>query len=477
MVSPSLWNLTPSTPAERIKVPFRTFFERQSSGGMLLLVCTLTALVWANSPWAESYHHLWEYPIGIEIGSTHFTFSLHHWINDGLMAVFFLLVGLEIKREALVGELASVRRATLPIAAAVGGMVVPALVYTAINAGGPGAHGWGVPMATDIAFALAVLAVLGSRVPLGIKVFLTALAIVDDIGAVLVIAFFYTDRVSPGAIAAALLFLSLAVLANVTGVRGVGVYAALGIGLWVAVLYSGVHATVAGVLLAMTIPARTRIDPGEYLTESRRILDQFERSGRGEHVMTSIGQQAALLAIERASAAAQAPLAEIEHRLHPWVAFGIVPLFALANAGLDLRGGTAAGPGNPVTLGILLGLVVGKPLGILALSWLSVRVGAASLPQGVGWGHVHGVAWLGGIGFTMALFVSGLAFGGDAELLNLAKVGVLGASVIAGTAGTLLLLRQRPVADAYTGAVAGPAPPRSARSHPTPPRRPPSAVA
>jgi Na+:H+ antiporter, NhaA family len=445
MAIPSLWSPPTTTPVERLLLPFRTFVQRQSSGGMLLLVCTIVALVWANSPWAESYHHLWEFEFGIEAGERHFTFSLHHWINDGLMAVFFLLVGLEIKREALVGELASVRRAALPLAGALGGMLVPAGIYMLFNQGGVGAHGWGIPMATDIAFALAVLAVLGDRVPLGIKVFLTALAIVDDIGAVLVIAFFYTSAVSVPALLAAAGFLGLAVLANVLGVRRWAVYLVIGIGLWAAVLSSGVHATLAGVLLAMAIPARTRIDTHEYVQSGRTILGEFERAGLdGPDVITNGRQQAALLAMQRASDAAQAPLQAIENRLHPWVAFGIVPLFALANAGLRFSGDVSAGLLSPVTLGILFGLVLGKPLGIVVVSWLAVRFGVATLPAGVKWGHVHGVAWLGGIGFTMALFVAGLAFGGSAELLNLAKVGVLTASVIAGTVGTLLLLRSGP---------------------------------
>jgi Na+:H+ antiporter, NhaA family len=441
MAIQSLWSPPSTTPVERILLPFRTFFQRHSSSGLLLLASTSVALLLANSPWAGVYDRFWGFPIGIAIGEFHLSFSLHHWINDGLMAVFFLLVGLEIKREALVGELASVKRATLPIAAAVGGMLVPASIYAAINHGGPGAHGWGVPMATDIAFALAVLAVLGDRVPLGIKVFLTALAIVDDIGAVLVIAIFYTGQVSVPALVAGAGFLALAVLANLGGVRRATVYLAIGVGLWIAVLASGIHATVAGVLLAMVIPARTRIDTREYVVQGHAILNEFERcDGEGENVMTNATQQAAIMAMQRASEAAQAPLQALEHRLHPWVAFGIVPLFALANAGVHL-GGDGGGVLNPVTLGVMGGLVLGKPLGIVLFAWFAVRFGLANLPAGVRWGHVHGVAWLGGIGFTMALFVGGLAFGGDAALLNLAKVGVLSASLVAGTVGTLLLLR------------------------------------
>lgn len=430
---------------DRVLRPFAQFAHTASSGGIVLLVCTAIALIWANSPWAASYHHLWELEIALAAGPIALRTNLHHLINDGLMVVFFFLVGLEIKREALIGELASLRRAALPAAAALGGMVVPAAIYAVLNTGGPGSPGWGIPMATDIAFALGVLALLGSRVPPGLKVFLAALAIVDDIGAVLVIALFYTEQVSWSALGAAGVLLLLAAAANVAGVRRPWAYSLIGVALWGAVLASGVHATVAGVLLAMTIPSRTRINEDEFLEGARRSVDAFERGcGPATTVLTNQLQQESLLTLETLCEHAQAPLQTMERKLHVIVAFGIMPLFALANAGVQLTGGAqglALALANPVTLGVLLGLVFGKPLGIMIFSWLAVRAGMAELPQGVTWRLVHGVSWLGGIGFTMSLFVAGLAFPDAPELLNAAKIGVLAASFAAGICGWMLVWR------------------------------------
>jgi NhaA family Na+:H+ antiporter len=435
---------------DRILQPFAQFTHAASSGGIVLLVCTAIALAWANSPWSESYHHLWEVKVALNAGPIVLRATLHHLINDGLMVIFFFLVGLEIKREMRIGELASLRKAALPAAAALGGMVVPAALYTAWNLGGSGAAGWGIPMATDIAFALGVLALLGSRVPAGLKVLLAALAIVDDIGAVLVIAVFYTKGVSWWALGAAAALLVLAALANAAGVRRPWAYSLIGVALWAAVLASGVHATIAGVLLAMTIPSRTRIHEDEFLRGARQSVEAFERGcGPETNVLTNQVQQEALLTLETLCEQAQAPLQTIERKLHKIVAFGIMPIFALANAGVQLTGGGSQGPGlgSPVTLGILAGLVLGKPLGIMIFSWLAVRTGLAELPRGVTWRLVHGMAWLGGIGFTMSLFVTGLAFPNAPALLTAAKIGVLAASLTAGTCGWLLLWRaisQRP---------------------------------
>jgi NhaA family Na+:H+ antiporter len=357
--------------------------------------------------------------------------------------VFFFLVGLEIKREVLVGELASLRRAALPAAAALGGIVVPALLYAALNADGPGSAGWGIPMATDIAFALGVLALLGDRVPAGLKVFLAALAIVDDIGAVLVIALFYTGGVEWGPLALAGALLLLAVGANAAGVRRPWAYAVIGLALWGTVLASGIHATVAGVLLALAIPARTRIDEDQFLRRARQSLAEFERAcGPGSTVPTNQPQQEALLRLETLCEQAQAPLQTAERKLHGVVAFGIMPLFALANAGVRLTAGEDGfALTDPVALGVLLGLVVGKPLGITLFSWGAVRLGAAVLPAGVTWRSLHGVAWLGGIGFTMSIFVAGLAFAEAPALLATAKLGILLATLTAGIVGALLLRR------------------------------------
>jgi NhaA family Na+:H+ antiporter len=317
--------------------------------------------------------------------------------------------------------------------------VVPALIYAALNAGGPGAAGWGIPMATDIAFALGVLALLGPRIPLSLKVFLAALAIVDDLGAVLVIALFYTAEISWAALGVAAFFLIAMVTINRLEVRHPGAYLLLGVGLWLAFLFSGVHATVAGVLAAMTIPARTRIDTAGFLARGRALMDQFDRAGmEGEDVLTSHEQQAVIQAMENACEGAQAPLQRIEHDLQRWVAFGIIPLFALANAGVHLPADFAQALGHPVTLGVILGLVLGKPLGITLFAWVAVRAGLAVMPEGVAWRALHGVSWLGGIGFTMSLFIANLAFPGG-EMGDEAKVGIISASIVAGVVGWLLL--------------------------------------
>jgi NhaA family Na+:H+ antiporter len=441
----------PRTPIERVLSPFTRFTQLESAGGIVLIACTVLAVVWANSPWAHAYHHLWETKLSLGLGPWSVSHTLHHWINDGLMAVFFFVVGLEIKREALVGELASVRRAALPAAAALGGMVVPALLYAAVNRGGPGMPGWGIPMATDIAFALGVLALMGPRVPLALKVFLTALAIVDDIGAVLVIALFYTGQIAWGALAAGFVGLAVCALANRMGVRGPLPYLLLGVVVWSCFLASGVHATVAGVLLAMTIPARTRIDAREFAEHGERSLRAFREAGTpGTSVLTNTGQQAALQELETATEAAQAPLQRIEHDLHTVVAFVIIPLFALANAGVTLAGGAVGGAfSHPVTLGVVLGLVLGKPLGITLFAWAAVRAGVAELPPGATWKAVHAVSWLGGIGFTMSLFIAALAFD-DAARVDEAKVGIFAASILAGIIGWVLLRRatQAPAARA-----------------------------
>ena len=434
-----LFGNLPAAPLIRIIRPFQAFAENKTSGGILLLLCTVTALVWANSHWAESYAALWHTNLTISLGGRTLSHDLHFWVNDLLMVIFFFVVGLEIKREVLVGELASVRQAALPIVAAVGGVVVPALIYSFLNAGGPGAPGWGVPMATDIAFALGIMALLGNRVPLGLKIFLTALAIVDDIAAVLVIAVFYTAQISWGALgAAAACLLLLAVLGRL-GARRPLTYALGGIVLWLAVLASGIHATIAGVALAMVIPSRTRLDSTQFLARTRRTLDHFESHAEGS-LITDEEQQAAVHALEEACEKVQPPLHRMEHALHPWVTFFIMPVFALANAGVALSGDIGETLARPVTLGVILGLLLGKPIGITLAAWLAVRTGAASLPTGVTWNQIHGAGWLGGIGFTMSLFVASLAFA-DEALLTMAKLGILTASTCAGIVGSLLLLR------------------------------------
>jgi NhaA family Na+:H+ antiporter len=428
-------------PVERIVRPFQDFALKQSSSGIILVLVTVVALIWANSPWGNSYGALWGSKLTVGVGDFTLSKDLTHWINDGLMAVFFLVVGLEIKREILVGELSSIRSAALPVAAAFGGAVVPALIYIAINAGTEGAAGWGIPMATDIAFVLGVLALLGERAPVGLKVFLTALAIVDDIVAVLVIAVFYTSEISWGALAVGGVFLAALVVANLIGVGKTLVYALLGVGLWLAFLISGIHATIAGVVLAMTVPASSFINPSAFLERSRYILDRFEQAGeKGENVLTNEERQAALHALNHAAYKLEPPLHELEHALHPWVVFAIMPLFALANAGVSLGGGIAEALTTPVVLGIVAGLVVGKQLGVTLFTWLAVKSGVSELPTGVSWRHVYGGGWLAGIGFTMSLFISDLAFS-DSSLVDAAKLGILAASLIAGVIGWTILRR------------------------------------
>ncbi|MBI4906189.1 MAG: Na+/H+ antiporter NhaA [Acidobacteria bacterium] len=431
-----------ATPILRLVRPFQEFAGRETSGGILLLACTIAALVWANSPWAHIYTSLWHTPLNVGIGDLQMSRELHFWVNDALMAVFFFVVGLEIKRELLVGELASARQAALPIIAALGGVVVPALLYSTLNAGGAGARGWGIPMATDIAFAIGVMALLGNRVPIGLKVFLTALAIVDDIGAVLVIAVFYTADLAWGAAALAGFCLLLALTASRLGVRHPLPYAVIGAVLWISILQSGVHATIAGVLLAFTIPSRMAIDQRQFLQHGRALLDHFQRASETEpfHILNDVEQQTAVEALEDACEKVQPPLHRLESGLHPWVTFVIMPLFALANAGVSLTGELGRIAAQPITLGVILGLVFGKPIGVTLASWLAVRLRVATLPEQVSWKHIHGAAWLAGIGFTMSLFMTGLAFTDEAQL-TAAKLGILISSICAGGVGSVILAR------------------------------------
>ena len=432
-------NTTPSR--FDLRAPIRLlnhFLHLEATGGVFLLVCAVAAMAWANSPWAASYTALWKTEISLTVSDFGLTKSLVKWINDGLMAMFFFLVGLEIKREVLVGALASTRRAMLPIAAAIGGMAVPALFYVLLNGGTEAVRGWGVPMATDIAFAVGVLALLGNRIPNSLKAFLLALAIVDDIGAVLVIALFYTDTIAWASLGYAGALLVALMGVNRLGIRHPAAYGLLGIGVWLMVLASGVHATVAGVLVAMTVPARRQIDTAEFLHRGRQALTQFEGSRAEASTLATSGQQAAVQALERATRAVEAPLHRLEETLHPWVAFGVMPLFALANAGVRLEGDVLASLLHPISLGIMLGLVIGKPLGVTLCAWLAVRLKLADLPYAIRWTQIIGAGALAGIGFTMSLFITGLAFE-DATRISLAKIGILSASLIAGAIGWGLL--------------------------------------
>lgn len=430
---------SPGRPIDRILSPFQEFLHAEASGGIILLVCTIVALAWANSPWGDSYVSLWETKVGFSIGTYGLSESLLHWINDALMAVFFLVVGLEIKREILVGELAKPRQAALPMAAALGGMIVPAICYFVLNQENPAARGWGVPMATDIAFSLGILALVGKGVPLSAKVFLTAFAIVDDIGASLVIAIFYTEDISVAHLGIGGGFLVLMIITNLAGVRRPLPYFLFGAALWFCFLKSGVHPTIAGILAAMTIPARTRINAKEFVSSTRVFVSEFEKSGLvDEHVLTSKKQSGALEALEHACEMAQTPLQRLEHSHHPWVAFAIMPIFALANAGVSLGAGLGDALTSSISLGIILGLLLGKQLGVTLFAWIAIKAGIAEMPRGLTWRHIYGLSWLGAIGFTMSLFIANLAFN-DAEMLGSAKVGILTASLIAGIGGFLIL--------------------------------------
>lgn len=429
--------------------PFAEFVRTEASSGVLLLLATLSAIIWANSPGSASYHSLWHTTLGIKVGGFEIQESLLHWINDGLMAIFFFLVGLEIKREFLIGELASKRKAMLPILAALGGMVVPALIYAGLNAGSSTSRGWGIPMATDIAFALGVLSLLGSRVPLALKVFLAAVAIVDDIGAVLVIAVFYSKEINLASLGAAVVILSILAVFNRIGIRNLLFYILPGIVVWFLFLKSGVHATVAGVLVAMLIPTRVHLIPKDFAAEAREALEHFERSSASEREVMNEDQVAAVHELEEACERVQMPLQRLEHTLHPFVTYFVMPTFALANAGVALGADSLKSMGESLGLGVLFGLVLGKPIGIVLASWLAVKSGLAVLPSRVGWRQMAGVGILAGVGFTMSLFISQLAFS-DAANVGSAKMAIMVASLISGVVGYAILRRnarpRRPLA-------------------------------
>ncbi|WP_027358644.1 Na+/H+ antiporter NhaA [Desulforegula conservatrix] len=418
---------------------FQDFFHNETSGGIILLFFTFLALLWANSPIAHTYDKLWHTYAGFQIGSFALSKSLLHWVNDGLMAIFFFVVGLEIKREIVTGELSSPKKAMLPIAAAIGGMIVPAVIYLSLNKGGVGQSGWGIPMATDIAFAIGILALLGNRVPLSVKIFLTALAIVDDLGAVLVIAAFYTKEIATPALGMAALFFIIMLILSVRDVRLSGPYIVLGILLWFAMLKSGVHATIAGVLTAITIPATPAVSQEQFKKMRRDIMQRLE-SGMRESAGDESGEevQGVFRQVEYASKKFISPLQRLEHLLHPYVSFFIMPVFALANAGVNLKGVSIETLSRPVSTGIILGLVFGKQIGVTLFAWLAVKTGLAGLSDDMKWKHIYGASWLAGIGFTMSLFIASLAFG-DGELIMISKIGILGASFISAIIGLLVL--------------------------------------
>jgi NhaA family Na+:H+ antiporter len=443
---PAPWSASDRTVPRRLVQPLVRVLHTESASGIAVLVAALIALIWANSPWADAYRQLWETPLSLRVGGFELSEDLRHWVNDLLMAVFFFVVGLEIKREAVHGDLRDLRTAMLPVAGAVGGMVMPALLYVAVNTGGTNLRGWGIPVATDIAFAVGILALLGRRVPTGLRVFLLTLAIVDDIGAILVIAVFYTSDLALGWLAVAVATVAAVVVMQRAHVRVLVPYiVAAGI-LWLAVFESGVHATIAGVVLGLLTPAWS-FHPPERVTEPTDAelgaLRVSPPDGQADE-----DEQAAFLEVTRLANEAISPLARLQAALHPWSAFVVVPLFAFANAGVTLSGDVLAQSlSSPITLGVILGLVVGKPVGIVGAAVLAVRSGRARMPAGVGWGLLAGVAALAGVGFTVSIFIAGLAFS-EPEVVDAAKIGILIASALAGLLGALALLAtSKPPAD------------------------------
>ena len=433
MKQPPLRTLLP----QRILLPVQEFIQTEVAGGIVLLVAAAVALIWANSPWNDSYFDLWrDTQISVDFHIFSASEDLQHWANDLLMVVFFFVVGLEIKRELLHGELAGPRKAALPAAAALGGMAVPALIYIALNTGENSVDGWGIPMATDIAFALGVLALVGKRIPSRLRVFLLALAVVDDIGAIVVIAVFYTDTLALDSLGIAAAVVALIVVLQAFGVRGTMLYLLLGLCLWAAVYQSGVHATIAGVILGLLTPAQARIDPATYAASMDDLLRDYRQATEDSDEER---REATLGEIEELTTGRSAPLERLERLLHPWSSFVVIPIFALANAGIDLSGGVLSDAAtSSVTYGVALGLIAGKLAGVLGVTWLAVRLRLADLPAGVTWPHLLGVALLAGIGFTVSLFISGLAFE-RAELVDEAKIGVFAASIVAGAAGFAFL--------------------------------------
>lgn len=428
---------------DKITSPFEDFIHHETASGLLLMACAIIALITANSALAHSYEHLLHTPVGFAFGDVQLQKTLHHWINDGLMALFFFVVGLEIKREILVGELSDPRQASLPIIAAFGGMIVPALVYFAFNPEGDIAAGWGIPMATDIAFAVGVMVLLGNRIPKTLLMFLVALAIVDDLGGVLVIAFFYTETINYNALGIAGFLFACLIFLNRAGVRHPLPYFLFGLLLWLAMLKSGIHATLAGVLTALTIPATAKYESANFGNLVRKLMDKFDSHHRpGESIMRNEEQRSILQTLENGVHLVETPLQRLEHSMHLWVAFLIIPIFALANAGIPLDFSQIGDVmTHSVTVGVITGLMLGKIIGIAGFSWIAIKLGVGSLPVGASFSQVFGASILGGIGFTMSIFIAELAFVGQAENLLMAKTGVLFASVAAGVIGYVWLLK------------------------------------
>ncbi|HNV87558.1 MAG TPA: Na+/H+ antiporter NhaA [Methylotenera sp.] len=425
----------------RVLTPLDEFIHRQTTSGMLLMGTAIIALFLANGLFAEPYLHFIHTPVNVSIGSWEIKMSLHHWVNDGLMALFFFVVGLELKREILVGELSDLRQAALPIIAAIGGMVIPALIYLAFNPEGDAARGWGIPMATDIAFAVGALVLLASRVPKALITFLIALAIADDLGAVLVIALFYTQALAMDWLLLAAALVVVLLTFNFAGIRKIIPYFLVAVLLWYALLQSGVHATLAGVLGAFTVPARSKYDPSLFADRVNQQIDRFIASRQqDDRVMTNEKLHSVVQNLEESVLGVQTPLQRLEQIWHLPVAFMVIPIFALFNAGIPLQAGSLAETlTHPVMLGVTFGLLFGKFIGITGVCWLALRLGIGQLPGGTRFSQIAAVSVLGGIGFTMSIFISELGFADQPEYLLMAKTGVLAASLLAGMLGFVWL--------------------------------------
>ena len=422
-------------------LPIKLFMGREKSGGIVLILSVALAMILANSNIAESYFHFFEQEVGFIVnGEPYLNYSLHHWINDGLMAMFFFVVGLELKREFIGGELADIRNTILPIGAAIGGMIVPALIFLSLNIGTPHTMGWGIPMATDIAFALGVVYLLGDKVPASAKLFLTTLAIVDDLGAVLVIAFFYTSELSIASLLFGLGFLAVMFIGNRLGIKSLFFYAVLGIGgVWVTFLLSGIHATIAAVLAAFMIPADAKINESVYLKRMKKLTRRFEKEEPNEVRTLEEGQVDVLTHIQHDTTIAIPLLQQLEHKMSPIVTFLIMPIFAIANAGISFTDLSLSDIfSTHVALGVTLGLLLGKPIGIIGATFLMVKMRWATLPSAITRRTLLGLGMLASIGFTMSMFISTLAFT-DELLMTQAKLGIFLASILGGIGGYVLL--------------------------------------
>ncbi|HUH51042.1 MAG TPA: Na+/H+ antiporter NhaA [Flavobacterium sp.] len=431
-------------PIDKLVTPIQRFIQQEKSGGIVLGISVILALFFANSPWSDTYFDILNHKLGLMFDSKPLLeYNVIHWINDGLMAVFFFVVGLELKREIVAGELSNPRKAMLPIAAAIGGMVVPALVYLAFNPSGEVHQGWGIPMATDIAFALGVLYLLGNRIPLSLKIFLTALAIVDDLGAVMVIAFFYTSEISYISLSIGMGFILLMYIGNKMGVRSILFYALLGIvGVWTAFLLSGVHATISAVLAAFMIPADVKIKENLFVSKIQNYLNRFKSVDPDDTIPTLTNEQLHILEdMQNDTRDAIPPLQRLEHSMHPFVTFLIIPIFALANAGVSLAIDAELLFSTNVALGVGLGLLVGKVIGVVGFTLLLVKLKVTPFPEGMNVKNLFGLSLLASIGFTMSLFVTSLAFTHEDYMVQ-AKIGIFVASIIGGTLGYIVLSRQ-----------------------------------